>query len=546
MLICSWVIMKRVWINNVCSVLADATHYHARPLVRLLQEYLAINMEVFLESRMLEDLAAEHIKQLSAYIRTEQARKYPVSRSTRIVDKAMETWGAWLALQDFPQPIVPTVRASAFRDSPKLSPPGPSKRSARQSSVPSSPMLRPTFSARPVATGIPDDEVFLMDEPEAAPQAPPTPTRVPGGESPAKPPSGWKPITSAPRVDMKAIMAEASTKVGAARPPASRGFASGLEAIARGPPPTRGPVDGATKAAPLPRAPSGGQSWRTPPQGATPVSGTPAAPSVPLPSAAKEVRPQPSGSNPTPAVAPVAGPSGAPRSQPGTPRKPVAPGLGPVFTPTKQASTSSGASSIRRVSYVQIYYSLYRSLLTSMCRSGSVWTPPPVQPVQPVVRATSSGSAISFAAIQLSQLEQDVAPAKDRRTLVEIQEEERARQVEEDFLRWWTAEEARLKEEQAAVAALVSGTPSPQRPRKSRAPRGKPPAAGGTEAQKGGGKAKNAEGTKQQRAKPTERSRREGGQEGVAQGQEQGQGGKPRRRRPAPGREEERKPQAQS
>ena len=105
MLICSWVIMKRVWINNACSVLTDATHYHATALVRLVQKYMAINMEVFLESRMLEDLAPDLVKQLSAFVRAKQARKYPVSRSTRIVDKAMETWGDWLSYGNYNQPM---------------------------------------------------------------------------------------------------------------------------------------------------------------------------------------------------------------------------------------------------------------------------------------------------------------------------------------------------------------------------------------------------------------------------------------------------------
>lgn len=165
------------------------------------------------------------------------------------------------------------------------------------------------------------------------------------------------------------------------------------------------------------------------------------------------------------------------------------------------------------------------------------------------MRASSSNSAVSFAAIQLSQLEQDAAPAKDRRTLVEIQEEERARQVEDDFLRWWTAEEERLREEQAAVAALVSG--KPQKPKKVRAPKGKPPAPGGGEAPRGGGKAKNADGPKPQRTKPAERSRGQGLQEGDTPAQqvpEQDQGGKPRRRRPAQGttRAEARKSEDQS
>ncbi|OSD05302.1 hypothetical protein PYCCODRAFT_1457329 [Trametes coccinea BRFM310] len=518
MLICSWVIMKRVWINNACSVLTDATHYHAKALVRLLQEYISINMEVFLESRMLEDLAPELIKQLSAFVREQQARKYPVSRSTRIIDKAMDTWGAWLALQDFPQPIVPTFRPGAFRDSPKLSPPGPGKRGGKQS-APNSPVLRPTFSSRPVATGIPDDEVFMMDEPETPP--PPTPPRMSSSDLSAKPSSGWKPITSAPKVDMKAIMAEASTsKPGPTRPPGARAPVGTLETISRGVPPARASVDAPARAVALPRTASGSASWRTPSQGTTPVSGTPATSSVALPSG-KDSRSQPAAPVST-SAAPAAGPSGTTRSQPSTPRKPVAPGLGPVFTPTKQAPASSSGSSIRRVS------------------SGNVWTPPPVQPV--VQPAHTSGAAISFAAIQLSQLEQDVAPVKDKRSLVEIQEEERARQAEEDFLRWWAAEEERVREEQAALAALLSGAnKSPQKAKKPRPPKGKAPATvatapGKDDEQKGGGKAKSngrtPEGPKQPR-----RARPDGQMQGRPEGQnpEQGRSAKPRRRRPPQG-----------
>ncbi|KAJ8474411.1 hypothetical protein ONZ51_g7236 [Trametes cubensis] len=541
MLICSWVIMKRVWVNNVCSVLTDATHYHARPLVRLLQEYLAINMEVFLESRMLEDLAPDLIKQLSAFVREQQAHKYPVSRSTRIVDKAMETWGAWLALQDFPQPIVSTVRAGAFRDQPKLSPPGPSKRGNKQSSAPGSPMLRPTFSARPITTSIPDDEVFIMDEPDSTPQvqvatsvqAPSTPPRVPSNDASGKPSGGWKTIATAPKVDMKSIMAEASTsKAGAARPqvgarPAAVGT---VESISRGIPSARASADGLAKTAPVTRAASGGASWRTPPQGATPVSGTPATSSVALPSG-KDGRPQAGGAPPVvaaPAAGP-SGPSGAPRSQPTTPRKSAAPGLGPVFTPTKQASTSSGASSIRRVS------------------SGNSFS------------TGSTGGAVSFAAIQLSQLEQDVAPAKDKRSLVEIQEEERARRVEEDFLRWWAVEEARLKEEQAALALAGAGADRPQaqaqKGKKPRPPKAKAAAqAGGAvppagapahgEGQKGAQKprAKRQEqGTpKSHRPKPhgqeqAPTQQQEPGTQDAQSQDQQGRGAKPRRRRPAQG-----------
>jgi len=120
--------------------------------------------------------------------------------------------------------------------------------------------------------------------------------------------------------------------------------------------------------------------------------------------------------------------------------------MGPIITPSKKAAPPKDSpGSIRRVS------------------SGSVWTPPPVQPI--VQSSTTTG--MSFVAIQELQREQAREPAKDKRSLLQIQEEEQARQAEEDFLKWWTAEEARLKAEEQGVPQ------GPQRPQKSKKP--KPP-----------------------------------------------------------------------
>lgn len=70
---------------------------------------------------------------------------------------------------------------------------------------------------------------------------------------------------------------------------------------------------------------------------------------------------------------------------------------------------------------------------------------------------------MSFVAIQELQREQEnTTPKKDRRSLKEIQEEEQARQVEDDFLRWWAAEEERMRSEQMPVQ---SPSPSLRRPR---------------------------------------------------------------------------------
>ncbi len=182
-----------------------------------------------------------------------------------------------------------------------------------------------------------------------------------------------------------------------------------------------------------------------------------------------------------------------------------------------------------------------------MYRSSNVWTPPPVQPVQPVVQASSPRPAMSFAAIQLSQAQQDAPPPKDKRTLVEIQEEERARQVEEDFLRWWAAEEERLKEEQAAAAALLPAVP--RAPKKGKGgQKGKGAAPGGEgraqqQLQKGGGRGARTEGApRQAREKAvghvkdsghgTEERQGDSQAQGQ-QGQTRGHGGKLHRRRPA-------------
>ncbi|KAL6301747.1 regulator of chromosome condensation 1/beta-lactamase-inhibitor protein II [Sparassis latifolia] len=194
-LLCSAVILKRVNISNVCYILADATHYHAMSLAQSLHGYMAANMETLLESRMLDDLTPDLIRQLSVSVRQQQAQKYPMSRSNELVDKAMESYGDWLALQDVPQPIIPTHRAGTFRDSPKLSPPGSTKRNRGQGHIvspPSSPTIRPQIS-RSSLNAAPDGGVFMMDDPISAPPVQPRPPVD------ASKVGGWKTVSLAPR-----------------------------------------------------------------------------------------------------------------------------------------------------------------------------------------------------------------------------------------------------------------------------------------------------------------------------------------------------------
>ena len=82
---------------------------------------------------------------------------------------------------------------------------------------------------------------------------------------------------------------------------------------------------------------------------------------------------------------------------------------------------------------------------------------------------------MSFAAIQQLQAEQDHAPVQDKRSLREIQQEERERQVEADFLKWWAAEEERLEAEAQAVR-VQQGPKRLPKPKKTKTQKAKPAA----------------------------------------------------------------------
>ena len=71
--------------------------------------------------------------------------------------------------------------------------------------------------------------------------------------------------------------------------------------------------------------------------------------------------------------------------------------------------------------------------------NGKAWTLPPA------LESSPPETLVSFVAIQQLQLDQGTHSGKHKRSLREIQEEEYARQAEENFLKWWTAEEERVK-----------------------------------------------------------------------------------------------------
>ncbi|KAG2012110.1 ankyrin repeat domain-containing protein 28 [Coprinopsis cinerea AmutBmut pab1-1] len=502
-LICSSVILTFLDIHNCCYILSEASYYHAYQLINSVQEYMAANMESLLEMGMLDDLPYSLVKQLSKFIKERQLEKSSFSRTDVYLDGLLAKHWDWLEGQDIPVPYVRSGKQHPSRELAKtrLSPPVPPK---EVPSTPSKQLKIPTSAVQRRPSG---DDLFAMDLGEPATQ-------------PSQSSTPWK-VPDAPRVDMRALMAEAQESNRSIAPPISASPSRGQTPRTTSGPSTingpgwKTPGPSTTPLTPSRSSASQGPSWRQhaspqlpPPASATPPSATPGA----GPLAPKAAPPSPS-------------PLRSKASKPTTPLAPL-PGMGPTFTPTKQAVSKS--SGIRNVS------------------GGKAWTAPPPEPVV----VTTNSKAVSFAAIQEAQQTQH-APVKDRRSLKEIQEEEEALQAEADFLKWWEAEENRVKEEMAALEKINQGglTKGERGSGGGRGGRGKgrgksehhrprsgnkPPATGGSggaPADAGEGGPSRGEGETQGKGKPTKSSNPDDGQprrhrrppKKQAQGQQAGQ-----------------------
>lgn len=124
-LICSRIIIRHVNIRNVCSLLRDAAYFGATQLVECLQQYTCVNLEALLQSGLLEELPSEELEGLAAFVRLEQLKKQPTTRSNKLVREAMEKWAEWLAMQVIPPPYYMRSSKKIVRRSPQLSPVDP-------------------------------------------------------------------------------------------------------------------------------------------------------------------------------------------------------------------------------------------------------------------------------------------------------------------------------------------------------------------------------------------------------------------------------------
>ncbi|KAG5646993.1 hypothetical protein DXG03_001717 [Asterophora parasitica] len=442
-LLCSVVVLQHTNVHNACFVLADATHLHAQQLIERIQSFVAANMELFLESGMLDDIPTFLVKQLAQFTRIKQAEKFPMSRSGELIHEALAKHADWLALQDIPGPIVrpnhpPQISRRESQGTLKQTPRG----GPNSGSPHPSPSVRPQ---RVIRRRPSNDDIFTMDDADVPhiqeTIAPVTPTKVPAPV--------WK-AASTPRVDMKAVMAEAAD---------TNARVIGRTHDVRGSPPSNHYRIDAHKLDS--RRPSVGQQTQAGPSSRP----TPAGWRVPVDQVAARFSMSASPSTSTLRDSTLDSGSRLP-APPSTPRRlsgPAAsttsssmPGLGPVITPTRQPSSSFGTSTPRRA-------------------SGKAWNNSPGQPLpfpspaQVQTLGNGSGSdgkgksSMSFLEIQQLELAQASGSRRDRRSLKEIQEEEEALQAkaaalqaEADFLVWWTAEEERARVEEASLAKAVA------------------------------------------------------------------------------------------
>ncbi|KAL5492938.1 hypothetical protein ACEPAI_4386 [Sanghuangporus weigelae] len=491
LLVCSSVILQFLNINNACAILSDASHFNAKQLVSSVHGYLAWNLETLLESRMLDDLPVHLLRQLADFIRARQSEKLPVTRSEMMVEKALETWKDWLALQDIPQTIVPGRKSYAghTRHSPKLSPEmvaATSKRNRRTSAVQSSTSYSPpqdlhhpiTPPSAPIQKTVEasSDDIFMMDDVQDVP--PLNLSSAQDSTSSVTPKDGhlrasgtyspWKARVSqlpSSKLDLRAIMAEAedqrkiSVASGASPQPRSRVVGFDASSVAQTSSTTQ---KGDSIHGPQAMKTGAGSPWQTPRTDRT--SGRLESPASSSPILSRQVSGTQSTSissglsrdireNQT-AVNRVSASltSTSSNSQQGQTiiSKGKAP-LGPTFTPTRQTAPPTSAAPITR---------------RASEGTNKAWNTMQVSSAPaPPENAPMSTTPPSFLAIQQQQQDQNAGSTRVKKSLLEIQAEEQARVAEEraiqeeiEFMRWWAAEEDRIRREtQAQPGPPISG-----------------------------------------------------------------------------------------
>ncbi|KAI5985348.1 hypothetical protein EDD15DRAFT_2374206 [Pisolithus albus] len=406
-LACSQIILGLLNPYNACYLLTDAIHYNVVDLVDGIENYMAVNLEMFLESRIVDDLGALEVRHLAGYARSKAAQKSPLVRSNRLTTEATEKHQEWLANQDIPEPVVSNLKFSLIQKDP----PGTSKTRSRPILCPPSPSpsLNPPWSSKLESRDTVGDDLFITGDMDVAPTLdlnvaqPGLPTSPVNQYAMLTPRPAWKRKPSTPRVDLKSIVAEAEMEK-IAPPPSSSGLPKTTETA------RKTSKQFATRAPTMLTSSSGQQTEASSLKRPQRVPTTPARPTNASPPSA----------------------------------------LDPKITPTRRPHLSCGLPRPGKAQWVMYYLFLIVS--------DRAYAQGRLDPVScTILRGARRTDAVpSFAEIQLLQQTQGSSATKDKRSFLDIQKEERTRQQEEDFLRWWATEEERVKQELAEQERLLS------------------------------------------------------------------------------------------
>ncbi|WWC89884.1 uncharacterized protein L201_004812 [Kwoniella dendrophila CBS 6074] len=441
-LVCSRAIIKHCNAFNAAALATEAAFYQANTLKLSIFDYIISCMETMLESGLLDEMDNDVLQDLSEVIAQKQGKKLSVSRSQLLVKQAMEKHREWLLLQDIPQPRI----RQPFKwkpKSPALSPVDTMTFSSSNTSKakekaklppPPSPMLSPEML--PSAA----DGIFQMDDDLPTPPSTASGAITPKANRPitpldlsAAPNQGgkgavWRSKTvETEKVDLRSIMAGEVAKKTPGRPTAIPGASYTGPSSSSRPLPT--PLPTPTKAPYATQSPpASGSPWRPMETRKTSLSSVQQA-QQPSSSTSSPI-PQRTASNKV--ITPVKLPPPAPGS---TPQRKVSGGIG-------MGGSGSG--------------------------SGAAWTTPNFSPAPPpIVPSMSPNITTGFSLLAIQQHERDLAELnsmkKPTKTLKQIQEEEKEAEKdkaqEEDFMKWWAEEEARVAKE-SGVGSSSNNTAS--------------------------------------------------------------------------------------
>ncbi|WVQ71777.1 hypothetical protein IAR50_001318 [Cryptococcus sp. DSM 104548] len=434
-LVCSRTIIRHCNTLNAASLACEAAFYQATVLKHSIFAYITSCLETLLESGLLDQMDPQTLQELSDWIIQNQEAKTPVPRKGLLVKDALSKHRDWLLQQDIPAPIFRRPGLVKWRSkTAALSPvdlTSSTSTTISKGTPKRKPPPSPLFSPETGPEGVSSvDGIFQMDDDLPTPPSTASDAKTPKGSramtplnlgTPAPSSKGaiWKSRTvETEKADLRSIMAEAA----ATKPPTKPPFT----------PPTPGPS--ASKAA-FPTLGSGASTPSKPMATNGPSSSS-------GPWRAQETRKT--------SITALQGQQQAVSFTGSSPSAftSVNRGIGSQAAPTPQRSGSHHIITPVKPQTPPVS----KPRRAKLNANASAWSTPATFAPPSVPSVPSVTQGMSLIAIQHQELQAAEAFArKPIKTLREIQEEEQVREQEkaqeEDFMRWWQEEEARVARE---------------------------------------------------------------------------------------------------